>query len=75
MPIPYFRELPNLEYINRFPGASSGEYVEVKNLFKRGKISDDIFENLMFFEISVQAPVKAAGGFQIGTERLFNNNP
>ena len=50
MPIPYFRELPNLEYINRFPGASSGEYVEVKNLFKRGKISDDIFENLMFFE-------------------------
>lgn len=50
MPRPYFRELPNLEYVNRFPGASSGEYIEVKNLFKRGKISDEIFENLMFFE-------------------------
>jgi uncharacterized phage-like protein YoqJ len=46
----YFRYLPNLEYISR----SSDEelisnYTETKNLFKRGKIREDIFQNLAFF--------------------------
>lgn len=46
----YFRYLPNIEYISR----SSGEdiistYTNTKNLFKRGKIRNDIFQNLTFF--------------------------
>ena len=39
----YFRELPNLSYVSRFPGASqSEERIEVKNLFKRAKLRSDI---------------------------------
>ena len=46
----YFRNLPNFEYVNRLPDShSSSEYIEVKNLFKRGKIKDDIFKNVTYF--------------------------
>ncbi len=39
----YFRELPNLSYVSRFPGATqSEERIEVKNLFKRAKLRSDI---------------------------------
>lgn len=39
----YFRELPNLEYPSPLSNrTSSSEYVEVKNLFKRVKIRDDL---------------------------------
>jgi len=49
---PYFRNLPDFEYINRTPGASRdvNDYIAVKNLFKRGKLREDIFQNLAFFE-------------------------
>jgi hypothetical protein len=39
----YFRELPNLEYLSPLSNrTSSSEYIEVKNLFKRIKIRDDL---------------------------------
>lgn len=44
----YFRNIPNLEYINRDDNTIS-EYSETKNLFKRGQIRGDIFGNLAFF--------------------------
>jgi len=49
---PYFRNLPDFEYVNRTPGASrdANDYVAVKNLFKRGKLREDIFQELAFFE-------------------------
>jgi hypothetical protein len=46
----YFREVPNFEYINRNYDAKISDYITVKNLFKRGKIREDIFGNLQFFE-------------------------
>ncbi len=48
---PYFRQVPNFEYVSRNPGDKYiSEYVPVKNLFKRGKLREDIFGNLSFFE-------------------------
>jgi hypothetical protein len=48
---PYFRQVPNFEYVSRNPGEKYiSEYIPVKNLFKRGKIREDIFGNLAFFE-------------------------
>ena len=39
-----------MEYVNRLPDShSSSEYIEVKNLFKRGKIRNDIFQNVTYF--------------------------
>ena len=47
---PYFRQVPNFEYVNRNPGDQNiSDYIEVKNLFKRGKLREDIFGNLTFF--------------------------
>ena len=46
----YFRNVPNFEYVNRLPEShSSSEYIEVKNLFKRGKIRNDIFNDVTYF--------------------------
>jgi len=46
----YFRQVPNFEYINRTADNKAiSDYVEVKNLFKRGKLRPDIFGNLTFF--------------------------
>jgi len=47
---PYFRQLPSFEYVSRLPDAKISDYIEVKNLFKRGNIRSDIFENAVFFE-------------------------
>lgn len=44
----YFRNIPNLEYISR-DDTTISEYTETKNLFRRGKIRDDIFGNLSYF--------------------------
>jgi len=47
---PYFRQVPNFQYIDRSPGDQSiSNYTEVKNLFKRGKLREDIFGDLSFF--------------------------
>ena len=45
----YFRKLPNFAYVSRLPNAKIGDYIVVKNLFKRGKIRKDIIQNLAFF--------------------------
>lgn len=45
----YFRYVPEIDYVNRFPNAKIGEYTRAKNLFTRAKIRDDIFQNLSNF--------------------------
>ena len=50
MATPYFRQVPNFDYVNRTAGSNDiSNYIEVKNLFKRGKLRPDIFENLSYF--------------------------
>ena len=49
MATPYFRQVPDFEYVSRLPNAKISDYIRVKNLFKRGKLADDIFANLSFF--------------------------
>jgi hypothetical protein len=46
----YFSYIPDLEYVSRLPGAKIGDYIKVKNLFRKGEIRKDIFQNLTFFE-------------------------
>ena len=46
----YFSYLPNFEYISRIPGEQNiSSYVEVKNLFKRVKLSNELFQDLTNF--------------------------
>ena len=45
----YFSELPDLEYVSRLPDARISDYIRVKNLFKRGFLREDIFQDLSFF--------------------------
>ena len=47
---PYFRQVPNFEYISRNKDEHYiSNYDNVKNLFKRGKLREDIFGDLSFF--------------------------
>ena len=48
----YFRQVPEIQYPNIEKGNENiiGEYVTLKNLFKRGKLREDILKNLQFFE-------------------------
>lgn len=46
----YFRQVPNFEYVSRTTeNKAISDYIPVKNLFKKGKLRDDIFGNLNFF--------------------------
>lgn len=45
----YFRQVPDFEYVSRLPDAKIGDYAPLKNLFKKGKLREDIFQNLAFF--------------------------
>jgi hypothetical protein len=45
----YFSYVPNLEYVNRLPNAKIGEYTQIKNFFRRGKLFEELFDNLAFF--------------------------
>jgi hypothetical protein len=46
----YFRQVPDFQYVNRTPDSQSiSDYQTVKNLFKRGKLREDLFGNLSFF--------------------------
>ena len=49
MATPYFRQVPDFEYVSSLPNAKISDYIRVKNLFKRGKLLDDIFQDLTFF--------------------------
>lgn len=47
----YFRELPNLLYPSFLPEkASSLDYIEVKNIFRRVKVRDDLYNNFTVFQ-------------------------
>ena len=46
----YFRNIPDFEYVSRNADTKQiSEYQKVKNLFKRGKLKNDIFNDLTFF--------------------------
>ena len=46
----YFRQVPEFEYVSRLPdGKNIGDFVVVKNLFKRVEIRQDILHNLAYF--------------------------
>ena len=46
----YFRNIPDFEYVSRTADTKKiSEYQKVKNLFKRGKLKNDIFNNLTYF--------------------------
>ena len=50
MASPYFANLPQFLYVNRTKdGKNDGDYSVVKNLFKRAKLREDIFQNVAFF--------------------------
>ena len=45
----YFRTIPNLDYINPEKTASISDYIQIKNLFRRGRLRGDIFGDLVYF--------------------------
>mgnify|MGYP003300222342 CR=1 FL=1 len=45
----YFSKLPDFNYVSRLPDAKISDYITVKNLFKRGLLREDIFQNLTIF--------------------------
>ncbi len=45
----YFRQLPDFDYVSRLPDAKISDYIKVKNLFKKGTLREDIFQNVSFF--------------------------
>ena len=46
----YFDQVPDFNYVSRLPNAKISDYITVKNLFKRGKLREDIFQETTFFE-------------------------
>ena len=47
----YFRNIPDVDYINRTKdGQFISNYTQVKNFFKRGKLREDIFQDITVFE-------------------------
>ena len=46
---PYFNQLPNFNYVSRLPNAMIGDYIKVKNFFKRVKLREDIFQDSVYF--------------------------
>ena len=46
----YFTHVPNFDYVSRLPNRQYiNDYLQTKNLFKRVKLSDEIFGDLNFF--------------------------
>ena len=45
----YFSQLPDFEYVSRLPDSRISDYVPVKNIFMRGKLREDIFQNISVF--------------------------
>ena len=45
----YFSQLPDLEYVSRLPDAKISDYNPVKNFFMRGKLREDIFQDISVF--------------------------
>ena len=60
----YFRELPNLLYPSFLPNKKSSlDYIRVKNVFRRVKVRDDLYNNFVIFE---------AGQSIVVYKRLYN---
>jgi hypothetical protein len=45
----YFSKIPDFNYVSRLPDAKISDYITVKNLFKRGFLREDVFQDLTFF--------------------------
>ena len=45
----YFKQVPDFEYVSRLPDAKISDYIPVKNLFKKGYLRNDIFQDLTLF--------------------------
>ena len=45
----YFSRIPDFEYVSLLPDAKISDYIQVKNLFKKGFIREDIFQDTTFF--------------------------
>jgi hypothetical protein len=47
---PYFRQVPDFDYVSRIEGSKQiSNYIPVKNLFKRVKLRPDIYQNTAYF--------------------------
>tara|TARA_A100000164_G_scaffold327809_1_gene314417 strand:+ start:1686 stop:2357 length:672 start_codon:yes stop_codon:yes gene_type:complete len=46
----YFKQIPDFEYVSRLPDAKISDYITVKNLFKKGELRPDIFQDLATFQ-------------------------
>jgi hypothetical protein len=46
----YFSYIPDLDYVSRLPDSKIGDYIRVKNLFRKGKLREDIFQDLTVFQ-------------------------
>jgi len=46
----YFKQIPDFEYVSRLPDAKISDYIAVKNLFKKGELRPDIFQDLATFQ-------------------------
>ena len=46
----YFNYVPDFNYVDRNPNAKLGDQVRVKNLFRRIKLREDIFQDTTVFE-------------------------
>jgi hypothetical protein len=45
----YFSYIPDLDYVSRLPDSKIGDYIRVKNLFRKGKLREDIFQRSYSF--------------------------
>ena len=45
----YFSQIPDFDYVSRLPDAKISDYITVKNFFKRGKLREDIFQDVSIF--------------------------
>ena len=45
----YFNKVPDFEYVSRLPDAKISDYITVKNLFRKGKLREDIFQDVTLF--------------------------
>ena len=46
----YFNYIPDFNYVDRNEGSQLGDYTRVKNLFRRIKLREDVFQDITLFE-------------------------
>ena len=45
----YFKQVPDFDYVSRLPDSGISDYIKVKNLFKKGYLREDIFQDTTIF--------------------------